>query len=43
MGQKVHPNGIRLGITKPWSSTWYANTKDYPRLSWLVTLKFVSI
>ena len=28
MGQKVHPNGIRLGITKPWSSTWYAD-KDY--------------
>lgn len=30
MGQKVHPNGIRLGITKPWSSTWFANTKDFP-------------
>jgi small subunit ribosomal protein S3 len=29
MGQKVHPNGIRLGISKPWVSTWYANTKDY--------------
>ncbi|GAA4890902.1 30S ribosomal protein S3 [Ferrimonas pelagia] len=29
MGQKVHPNGIRLGITKPWSSTWYAEKKDY--------------
>lgn len=28
MGQKVHPNGIRLGITKPWISTWYAG-KDY--------------
>ncbi|MGL5039499.1 MAG: 30S ribosomal protein S3, partial [Aeromonas sp.] len=28
MGQKVHPNGIRLGITKPWNSTWFANTKD---------------
>ncbi|MGL4931934.1 MAG: 30S ribosomal protein S3, partial [Aeromonas sp.] len=27
MGQKVHPNGIRLGITKPWNSTWFANTK----------------
>ncbi|MEF7682710.1 MAG: hypothetical protein ACTS81_02130, partial [Arsenophonus sp. ER-BJ3-MAG3] len=21
MGQKVHPNGIRLGIVKPWNST----------------------
>jgi len=29
MGQKVHPTGIRLGISKPWVSTWYANTKDY--------------
>lgn len=29
MGQKVHPNGIRLGITKPYNSTWFANTKDF--------------
>ncbi|MGO5000583.1 30S ribosomal protein S3 [Oceanisphaera sp. W20_SRM_FM3] len=29
MGQKVHPNGIRLGITKPFNSTWFANTKDF--------------
>lgn len=29
MGQKVHPNGIRLGIVKPWNSTWYAGTKDF--------------
>ena len=29
MGQKVHPTGIRLGISKPWVSTWYANTKDF--------------
>lgn len=29
MGQKVHPHGIRLGIVKPWSSTWFANTKDF--------------
>ena len=29
MGQKVHPTGIRLGISKPWTSTWYANTSDY--------------
>ncbi|VDZ76359.1 30S ribosomal protein S3 [Salmonella bongori] len=27
MGQKVHPNGIRLGIVKPWNSTWFANTQ----------------
>lgn len=24
MGQKVNPNGIRLGISKNWNSTWYA-------------------
>jgi small subunit ribosomal protein S3 len=29
MGQKVHPNGIRLGITKQFNSTWFANTKDF--------------
>jgi len=29
MGQKVHPTGIRLGISKPWTSTWYANTNEY--------------
>ena len=29
MGQKVHPTGIRLGIVKDWTSTWYANSRDY--------------
>lgn len=29
MGQKVHPNGMRLGIIKSWNSTWYANNKDF--------------
>lgn len=24
MGQKVHPIGFRVGITKPWLSKWYA-------------------
>jgi small subunit ribosomal protein S3 len=31
MGQKVHPTGIRLGIIKDWTSTWYAGSRDYPR------------
>ena len=31
MGQKVHPIGIRLGITKEWSSRWYADSKLYPQ------------
>ena len=30
MGQKVHPIGIRLGITKEWASKWYANTQTFP-------------
>lgn len=29
MGQKVHPTGIRLGIVKKHTSTWYANKGDY--------------
>jgi small subunit ribosomal protein S3 len=29
MGQKVHPIGIRLGISKDWSSRWYADTRDF--------------
>ena len=31
MGQKVHPTGIRLGITKDWNSKWYAS-KNYAQL-----------
>jgi len=31
MGQKVHPIGIRLGITKDWASKWYADSKEYPQ------------
>lgn len=27
MGQKVHPIGIRLGIVKDWTSTWYASNQ----------------
>ena len=29
MGQKVHPIGIRLGIVKDWTSTWYAGSDQY--------------
>ncbi len=31
MGQKVHPIGFRLGITKPWLSRWFA-AKGYADL-----------
>jgi small subunit ribosomal protein S3 len=29
MGQKVHPTGIRLGIVKDHTSTWFAEGSDY--------------
>ncbi len=32
MGQKVNPLGIRLGITRDWTSKWYANKKQFPTL-----------
>ena len=28
MGQKVNPNGFRIGINKDWNSTWVAGKKD---------------
>ncbi|MBF0145210.1 MAG: 30S ribosomal protein S3 [Magnetococcales bacterium] len=31
MGQKVHPTGFRLGITKTWDNRWYAD-KEYAAL-----------
>ena len=31
MGQKVNPNGLRLGINKDWQSKWYANGKDFSK------------
>jgi small subunit ribosomal protein S3 len=32
MGQKVHPIGFRLGVTRTWDSRWYASKRDYGRL-----------
>ena len=32
MGQKIHPIGFRLGITKEHQSCWYADSKQYPYL-----------
>ena len=29
MGQKVHPNGMRIGVIKDWSSKWYADSKNF--------------
>ena len=32
MGQKTHPLGFRLGITKDHKSTWYANLNQYANI-----------
>ena len=32
MGHKIHPTGIRLGITQEHRSRWYAPAKSYPSL-----------
>ena len=29
MGQKVNPVGFRVGINKPWDSSWYASKQDF--------------
>ena len=29
MGHKVHPTGIRLGISQDWNSKWFSHTRDY--------------
>ena len=29
MGQKVNPNGIRVGVIKDWNSKWYADSKNF--------------
>lgn len=32
MGQKIHPTGFRLSVTRNWSSRWYAATKDFAQM-----------
>ena len=29
MGQKIHPTGFRLAVTRNWASRWYANNRDF--------------
>ena len=29
MGQKVHPNGFRVGVIRDWNSRWYAEDSHY--------------
>ena len=30
MGQKIHPIGFRLAVTRNWTSRWFANSKNFP-------------
>lgn len=30
MGQKTHPTGFRLAVTRDWDSRWYASKHDFP-------------
>src|SRR6187399_2260365 len=32
MGQKIHPTGFRLAVTRNWTSKWYANSKHFPTI-----------
>ena len=32
MGQKVNPNGLRIGINKDWQAKWYANSTDFSKV-----------
>lgn len=31
MGQKINPNGFRLGITRDWDARWFARGKEFAR------------
>jgi len=33
MGHKIHPSGLRLGITQEHRSKWFATSKTYPNTS----------
>jgi small subunit ribosomal protein S3 len=32
MGQKIHPTGFRLAVTRNWASRWYATSKAFPKM-----------
>ena len=31
MGQKIHPNGFRLGVIRDWAGKWFANLRNYAK------------
>ncbi len=32
MGQKIHPTGFRLAVTRNWASRWYANNRQFSQM-----------
>ena len=32
MGQKIHPTGYRLPVTRAWASRWYANSRNFSQM-----------
>jgi small subunit ribosomal protein S3 len=32
MGQKIHPTGFRLSVSRNWASRWYANDRMFPQM-----------
>ena len=31
MGQKIHPNGFRLGVIRDWDAKWFASRRHYAK------------
>ncbi|MFZ4652489.1 MAG: 30S ribosomal protein S3 [Rubrivivax sp.] len=32
MGQKIHPTGFRLPVTRAWASRWFANSRNFSQM-----------
>ena len=32
MGQKIHPTGFRLSVTRAWQSRWFANNRNFAHM-----------
>ncbi|PSB91525.1 30S ribosomal protein S3 [Candidatus Pandoraea novymonadis] len=32
MGQKIHPTGFRLAVTRNWTARWYANNQNFAQM-----------
>ena len=33
MGQKIHPTGFRLAVTRNWASRWYATNGNFASMT----------